>query len=220
MESKKLSLPRHENTGPANSLPYRLARQQLAGIPDIEEQCRKGGAQYSLGNSGKSIVVQYLNRTYLITLPDAEISIMESPEEMPIKDRILILHYLLTAKGTPPADKLIAFHELPDGSVYYPTFAKRTIQPLVDNFGSDPSLLLPTSRKLGGQKADYGDMAVTINAFPRVPITIVLWRGDSEFPARGNVLFDAAISHYLPTEDVTVLCETIAWRLVGLKRSA
>ena len=219
MESKHLSLPRRENTGPANSLAYRLARQQLAGIPDIEEQCRNSGAQYSLGNSGKSIVIQYLSRTYLITLPDVEISLMDNPEEISVRDRILILHYLLTARGTPPANKLIAFHELPEGSVYYPTFAKRTIQPLVDNFGSDPALLLPVSRKLDGQKADYGDAAVAIIAFPRVPITIVLWRGDNEFPARGNVLFDATISHYLPTEDVTVLCETISWRLVGLKRS-
>ena len=220
MKSKHLSLPRRENNGPANSLAYQLARQQLAGITDIEEQCRKGGAQYRLTNLGKSITVQYLNRTHLITLPDVEISLVDNPEEIPIRDRILILHYLLTARGTPPANKLIAFHELPEGSVYYPTFAKRTIQPLVDNFGSDPQLLLSLSRNLGGQKADYGDAAVAINAFPHVPITIVLWRGDSEFPARGNVLFDATISHYLPTEDVTVLCETIVWRLVGLKRSA
>ncbi|MDO8717158.1 MAG: DUF3786 domain-containing protein [Dehalococcoidales bacterium] len=215
MESKKLSLPRHENTGPANSLPYRLARQQLAGIPDMEELCRRGGAQYS----EKSVTLQYLNRSYLITLPDAEISLIDSHEAVPIRDKILILHYLLTARGTASANKSIAFHELPEGSVYYPTFAKRTIQPLVDNFGSDSQFLLPISRKLGGQKADYGDAAVAINAFPHVPITIVLWRGDSEFPARGNVLFDATISHYLPTEDVTVLCETIVWRLVGLKRS-
>lgn len=215
MESKDLSLLRRENTGPANSLAYRLARQQLAGIPDIEEQCRKAGAQYS----AKSISLQYLDQTYIITLPDAEISLINSTEAIPIRDRILILHYLLTARGEPPANKLIAFHELPEGSVYYPTFAKRTIQPLVDNFGSDPQLLLPLGRNLGGQKADYGDAAVAINAFPHVTITIILWRGDDEFPARGNVLFDANISHYLPTEDVTVLCETITWRLVGLKRS-
>lgn len=219
MENKKLSLPRRGITGPANTLAYGLACQQLAGIPDIEELCHRGGAQYSLGKSGKSITLQYLDQAYIITLPDAEISLINSTEAIPIRDRILILHYLLAARGTPPANKLIAFHELPEGNVYYTTFAKRTIQPLVDNFGSDPQLLLPLSRKLGGQKADYGDAAVAINAFPHVTITIILWRGDDEFPARGDVLFDATISQYLPTEDVTVLCETIAWRLVGLKRS-
>ena len=56
-------------------------------------------------------------------------------------------------------------------------------------------------------------------AFPRVPITLVLWRGDDEFPPDGNILFDRSISDYLTTEDVNVLCETIAWTLVKSARA-
>src|SRR3989338_4561716 len=84
MESKHLFLPRRENTEPANSLAYRLARQQLAGVSNIEEQCSKGGAQYNVTGSGESITVQYLNRTYLITLPDVEISLADNAEAVPI----------------------------------------------------------------------------------------------------------------------------------------
>jgi hypothetical protein len=75
------------------------------------------------------------------------------------------------------------------------------------------------SQRLGGYKADYGDTAITINAFSRVPITIVVWQGDDEFPSRGNVLFDANITDYLPTEDITVLSEIIAWRLIRYSRA-
>ncbi|MFC2012471.1 DUF3786 domain-containing protein, partial [Chloroflexota bacterium] len=71
---------------------------------------------------------------------------------------------------------------------------------------------------LGGQITDYGDAAVTINAFSRVPVTIVLWQGDEELAPQGNMLFDASISDYLSTEDVTVLCEIITWRLIRLSR--
>ena len=67
---------------------------------------------------------------------------------------------------------------------------------------------------MGGCKADYGDAAVTINGFKMVPVTIVLWRGDEEFPPRGNILFDSTIPEYLSTEDITVLCDAIIWRLV------
>jgi len=42
----------------------------------------------------------------------------------------------------------------------------------------------------------------------------VLWRGDEELAPNGNILFDANISDYLSTEDVTVLSETIIWKLV------
>jgi len=55
---------------------------------------------------------------------------------------------------------------------------------------------------------------VTINAFAHVPITLVLWKGDEELAPNGNILFDANISDYLSTEDVTVLTETIIWKLV------
>jgi hypothetical protein len=72
---------------------------------------------------------------------------------------------------------------------------------------------------LGGLKAEYGDIAVTIRAFPDVPLTIVLWRGDSEFPPEGNILFDSTIGDYLPTEDVTILCEVIAWKLVRILKT-
>jgi hypothetical protein len=73
---------------------------------------------------------------------------------------------------------------------------------------------------LGGRDADHGDVSVTINAFDRVPITLVLWRGDEEVPPDGNILFDANVSDYLSTEDVTVLCETIIWKLAKAVPSA
>ncbi len=145
---------------------------------------------------------------------------MGSASAVALRDKVLILHYFILAKGTPAANKLITFRELPEGNIYSPTFSKRTIKPLVNHFGKDPHLLVQTSEKLGGHKVDYGDTAVTINAFSHVPITIILWRGDSEFDAQANVVFDATISDYLPTEDITVLCETIAWKLVRSLKGA
>ncbi len=214
MESRRLTLPEQKNYEYAYELAYKLASEQLAGINDIEEQCHKSGTQYQVTNSQKAILIQYLNRPYLITIPDVKVSLVDSTEEVPIRDRILILHYFITAKGTPLANRAITFRELPEGSVYYPTFSKRTIKPLVDNFSKEPHLLVDVSENLGGHKVDYGDTAIIVNAFNRVPITIVLWRGDEEFAPQGSVLFDATIPDYLPTEDITVLCETITWRLI------
>jgi len=201
------------------NLAYKLACEQLAKLDDIEQQCRKSGAQYLLIDSQKVIIVEYLNQSYRIILPEIEISLTNSEEKVPLKDRILILHYLTQAKGTQTSNKLVAYKELPEGTSYFPTFHKRAIKPIVDHFGKEPHLLLDIATKLGGQKVDYGDAAVTINAFRRVPITFVLWRGDKEFPPEGNIMFDSSISDYLTTEDINVLCEAIAWRLVKLLRA-
>lgn len=214
MESKHLTLSTSKNDEHGYELACRLAREQLADIANIEQQCRQSGAQYI--DSQKVIIVKYLNQSYLITLPDVEISLMAEEERVPIRDKILILHYLTLAKGTPLSNKAITYKELPEGTNYFPTFYKRAIMPLVGYFGNEPHRLLDMARILGGHEADYGDVAVTINAFSRVPITLVLWKGDEEFAPEGNIMFDSTISDYLPIEDINVLCETIAWKLVKL----
>jgi hypothetical protein len=197
---------------------YRLAREQLAKVEDTEQLCLKSDARYLITGSQQEIAIEYLNRLYRIAMPNIEVLPSDSQEEVPIKDKVLILHYLLSAKGTPIANKLIGFKELPGGDSYSRTFSKRAIEPLVEHFGEQPHGLVDIAGKLGGHTVVYGDVAVTVNAFSRVPITIVLWQGDEEFPAQGDILFDAAISDYLSTYDVTVLCESIIWKLVKFSR--
>ena len=199
-------------------LAYKLACEQLAEVDGIEKQCLKSGARYLEIDSQRVIIIEYLNQSYQITLPDIDISLMESEEKIPIRDKILILHYLTSAKGIPITNKAIAYKQLPEGSNYFPTFYKRAIKPLVDHFGKQPHLLIDVAGELGGHKVDYGDVAVTINAFSRVPITLVIWQGDEEFLPEGSILFDATIPDYLSTEDINVLCEIIAWKLVKFLR--
>jgi len=214
MNNSSLSLPNQRNYEYGYKLAYELAGEKLAKVDGIEQQCLKSGARYLVIDSQQLIIVEYLNQSYQITLPDVEISLVDSGEEVPIRDKILILHYLTQAKGSPLANEVIAYKQLPEGSNYFPTFYKRAIKPLVDHFGGQPHRLIDAAKELGGYKVDYGDVAVTISAFSRMPVTLVLWRGDEEFPPEGNILFDATVSDYLSTEDINVLCEIIAWKLV------
>ena len=210
MESRHSSLPNIQEQ--AYEFAHKLAYKQLAGM-SVEDLCRKTGVQSA---DSSEIIVEYLNQSYLVTLPNGEISLRDSKEKVPLKDKILILHYLTLAKGTPTANRLITYKQLSGGASYFPAFSQRTIEPLLRHFGKEPELLIDAAVKLGSHKANYGDIAVTINAFPRVPVTIALWRGDDEFAPRGSIMFDSSVCDYLSTEDITVLCETIAWRLVSL----
>lgn len=218
MKNSSLSLPKQKNYEYGYNLAYKLAGEQLAGIGNLEQQCRKSGAEYKRVGSKEIITVEYLNQAHQVILPDIDVSLVGGKTEAPIKDKILILHYLAQASGVPLSNKLIAFQELPEGASYLPTFAKRAIEPLAKHFGPEPQRLINTAQRLGGQKVDYGDAAVKINGFKLVPVILVLWRGDEEFPPRGNILFDANISDYLSTYDITVLCDAIVWRLVRFLR--
>ena len=213
-EEKKLTPPKIKGYDQAYELSYKLAREKLAATGDIERQCRKADAIYEKTDDSTRILVQFLGRRHAILLPEIDVISADKSQPVLLRDKLLILHYLNTARGTPPTQRLVTFRELPAGPVYFPTFTKRTIKPIVDNFGKDPSKLAAAAAQFGARRGDMGDVSVIIDAFPRVPITFVVWGGDEELPPQGNVLYDANISDYLPTEDITVLTESIAWRLV------
>ncbi len=190
---------------------FRLACDELAKV-NIEEQCERAGTH--LIDQGKGIILRFLNRDYLIRYPDIEVSFQEGGGEVTLWEKILILHYLVTAKGTRPSGKLISYKQVPGGRVYYPNFVSRTTRPLIKVFGKDPSLLLAVAKPLGGTPSYYGDCSFTIPALPRVAITTIILAGDVEFPPEASMIFDANIVDYLPAEDITVLCNMIAIRLM------
>lgn len=180
---------------------------------DTKQQCSKSGAQYVHPNR---VIIEYLNQSYVMDIPGTEISLRDCGghcEHVDLTDRILMLHYLITAKGTAATGKLIGLRQVPGGSCEHAGFSREVLTPLLDRFGREPELLVEAAAKLGGSRADYGSVAVSIKAFPSVSVIIVLWRGDDEFPPNATVLFDSTVTDYLSTEDISVLCERIAQKL-------
>jgi len=105
MKNKEVTLPKKKYEY-GYELAYQLASEQLAGIADIEQQCLNSGAQYI---DSRKIGIKYLNRSYLINIPDAEVLPETGEETVPIRDQILILHYFTQAKGTPLSHKLVTY---------------------------------------------------------------------------------------------------------------
>jgi len=69
------------------------------------------------------------------------------------------------------------------------------------------------------QTASMGDVSVTIQAFPKTPITFVIWRGDEEFPPNGTILFDSSIkNNLLSPEDIAELVSMIVYSMIAKVR--
>jgi len=194
---------------------YQLASRRLMDIADLHALCHRSGATLAEEAGGKVISLDYFGQPCCVILPDVDVSAANG-EPLSPRDKLIILHYLITADGSPLTNKLITFKELPEGAVYYPTYVKRTIKPLLDKFADRPESLIAAAESIGGVKAETGDFSFHLNTLPRVSLTMTLWLGDEELPSEGNILFDSSITDYLPTEDITVLCEILAWKLVKL----
>jgi hypothetical protein len=74
-------------------------------------------------------------------------------------------------------------------------------------------MLLKVAEMFDATKLEYGDYSVKFDALPLVPINVILWSSDLEFPTSANILFDSSISNYLSTEQIAALGELAAFRL-------
>ena len=198
-----------------------IAREACAE-KDPRVQAGHSGAVWTpsgKGAGGAGVVeVPFLTTPYVIRCPGGEVSYKETAGKDPaLWEQILLLHYFTTADGTPLSGQWISLKEIPDSRLYLPNFEKRAVAPLLGRFGDRPESVHEPVRRLGGA-ADVpgGDVGVTVPVFPRVPVTILFWKGDEEFPPRVHILFDRTIAGYLPTEDIILTSQMLAFRLIAL----
>lgn len=163
---------------------------------------------------GDQVLVEFLGQKLAITYPTGEFHNRVNPEvEIPLGTQILILHYLVHRSAAVELDELISYKELPGGSIYIEPFTKRAINPLLKAFGKDPKNLVKVGLAFGGEPVALGDGAVKIRAFPKIPITLVVWGEDEEFSASGNILFDRSAGTILHTEDYALLASLVVYAL-------
>jgi len=188
------------------------AHQELSKL-DPYKAAFKAGCDLQSDEQGRQCSVRFLGQDYAVTFPKITVRTAAGKESDPAT-RLIILHYLIHADGTPPADHWISFRELPDGLVYYPAFQGRTSQRLTREYGMDARAFSAAAEALGGEKLTFGDASYMFRALPRIRMAVILYVGDEEFGPRVNVLFDAAASHYLPIEDLAVLGGMLASKLI------
>jgi hypothetical protein len=178
--------------------PYMMA--EWAGVP------------YTGSEDAGEFTVRFWDATYTIQFPSARVFDAAGAEPY-IGTKIILLHYLLTAKGTPLADQWVAFRDFPGGLGYNAAFEARANRRLAATFGERLPAFEAAARGLGGMPLDVGDAAFTFDLLPRVRVAVVIYAGDEEFPAAANLIFDAATGDYLPTEDIAVLGDIVASKL-------
>ena len=199
-----------ETYGPA----LRKARSAFPMLLPREAAVR-AGISYQRQDTGSShFRVPFMNSCYRISWPEGLVVQAEANELPDVATQILLLHYLLTADGTPVAGQWISFRNLSGGLGYFAAFQGRANLRLAQTFGHDQVGFEAAAKTLSGERLTFGDASFLFRVLPRVWIAVVLNLGDEEFSANANVLFDAAASHYLPTEDLAVLGGILAGRLI------
>jgi hypothetical protein len=190
---------------------YRKAVEALA-ILDLGEVARRRGAACQ----GRRLEMAYFGKPVGLELPaEAAGGALFQPPDLPLAEKILILHYLVSeADSQPPGPgRLVSFQQLAGASFYEPTYRKRGPARIARRFGEDLPAFVRACRALGWTEEKLGDAAYGSPVLPCVRCVAVLHLGDEELPAEVNLLFNDGIAQLLPLEDVAVLAGLVATRL-------
>lgn len=160
----------------------------------------------------KQQYIKFLNDEYEIDY--AEKNIISMSCNAPAKDfyKLLLLHYIANENKVLRLrrDEWISFKDMDGGEAYFPAFKKRAIDPILRKYGNNPAGIFERIKSFNAEKIDTGTAAISISAFPKIKIAVILWAEDDEFSADCNMLFNPEIKDILPTEDVAVMGGIIA----------
>lgn len=188
------------------------AREELINSA-MEEKFFLAGLRFEHRDKGLLVYVPYFDETITFNIPSFSFS-SSSGANITLVARIIILHYINNASGIPFAGEKVAYGDIPSCMHYDPVFNKRVLKPLVSAFGYDKYAFLEAGRSLGAKEDEFGDASFTLFALPKIPVTFILWEGDSEFQPSAKALFDPSITGYLPLEDIVVIAKLAAGRIL------
>lgn len=161
--------------------------------------------------------VHFINRNLHVSYPSAEVTEIATGKAVDDVAKILILHHAAYSHGGGLADNMISYKELPSGDIYINPFSNRCINALVGIFAKNLEALKKAVEATEYRMENHGDFSCTIQVLPMVPITLIVYEEDDEFPAAGNILFNGNASAHLHTEDYSQLS---AYLVSALKRLA
>jgi hypothetical protein len=139
-------------------------------------------------------VITFLNREYVVSLPEKKVLSAGFAEEL------CILTYLINSQDLPVADKLSTAQALPEGQFFFRGPHKLSTEKLGEVFGQCPERLYEVTDEFGAKRREFGDASIELYVLPRVPLTIVIWQGDEEFGSRASILFDETAAAQLPLD--------------------
>ncbi len=135
--------------------------------------------------------------------------------ELGVAHQALILYYFITARPQPLTERWISFAELPDGRFYAQAFQGYTGIVLQRHFADQIDRLEAAVQQHKGIPFPFADKAYLFWVLPRVPLLLVYWQGDEDFPPNYQILFDASIAHYLPTDACAIAGSMLTRKLVS-----
>jgi hypothetical protein len=125
-----------------------------------------------------------------------------------VNNRSVLAYYTLSKGVGEPAFSYVPISNLVGTGIIFSTSIKWMTDPLGKTFSGDYATFSETMSRLGGVfkgKLNSGGCSWLLEALPKIPVQVVYYDGDDEFPCEVQILFDKNASHFMEFECLAFL---------------
>jgi hypothetical protein len=110
------------------------------------------------------------------------------------------LWYLVNAKDIPLTGRLIKPFNIKGGEMFFRGSHILPLENVGKRYRNDKEAFIKRGSELGAEVLNYGDASIKLLPMPRIPVTLILWLEDEEFPPRADILLDSTCELQLPLD--------------------
>jgi hypothetical protein len=178
---------------------------------DLNKNLAKADIAHSAANLGLVLnqegeaEVPFLGRKYLISKNGVRLS---GGGRFPEPVGSVLAHYVLQGRRSEPAGDFVPLSKLAGPIFKQGSYSQDALEfPLLKRFEGRVPELVVAAESLGGRiggESGLGSVSLIFELFPKIPLKLIFYDRDDEFPARITLLYDRQATHFVEFEFLAV----------------
>ena len=127
-----------------------------------------------------------------------------------------MVHYLLKSKEIKIVNEWISEKDIPGGTTFFRGPHAIPTNLISTRFNSNINEFKRRCEQLNGISLNLADAAYLFEITSRIPVAVLYWKGDNEFPAESKILYDRTITEHLASDIIYALAVGICEILTNI----
>lgn len=179
---------------------------------DPKDVCRRALCQYDADK--KSYTVSVWGDNYEINPHEFKIDRITNNFQSPHDFFYLfIIYYLLKSKGTEVWNEWISEKDIPGGVTFFRGPHEIPTHLISGRYSNDINEFRKRCEQLHGIPIDMADSAYRFKITSHIPVAVLYWKGDDDFPPESKILYDKTITEHLTSDIIFALAVEICTRI-------
>lgn len=177
-----------------------------------EAVCRFNTCEYD--SKTKCYLLSVWGDRYSIAAQERTITCLSDPSRHPhAYFYLFIIYYVLRFRSTRPSNEWISEKDIPGGSTFFRGPHAIPTELISNRYGNDIEAFKVRCNQLSGTSLKMADAAFEFSITDRLPVAVLYWHGDDDFPPEAKILYDKTIAADLPPDIVFSLAVEICRRI-------